>query len=260
MGGSGKTITGFSALDGARCGALLSAGETYYYMGTSYNNEIEFSACSFMMSKTEDLKDMTKLSNLKKNLVYNWPKACNSSCTIKTECYYYCPEIDENNANLVCDEEDLHKNVKDAWNMEASCMSYGDVCQWSVGSKILSVPKKFPKLVPVEKVPPFEGKLTPTDENDKSLPVPPQVAILEIDTKSLKSGGLPVIDPNDDDDDVPPFFPDDSTPPLPFSDDSAPPPSLVDEPVPPPIVTPDLPTTYDEPQKLLSATHEPPAP
>ena len=146
--------------------------------------------------------------------------------------------------------------------MEAACMNYGDVCQWSVGSKILSVPKKFPKLIPVEKVPPLEGKtsqLTPPDENDKSLPVPPQVAILEIDTKSLKSGGLPVID-TDDDDNIPPSFPNESTPPLPFSDDSASPSSLVDEPVPPPILTSELPTTYDEPQKLLSATHGPPAP
>lgn len=190
--GPGKTIKGFSALDGARCGVVLSVGETYYYMGSSMPySEIEFSACSFLMSKSQDLKSMHILSNLKKNLVYNWPKACNSSCHIKTNCYYYCPEIEDVNKSLVCDEDDLHAAKKDAWNMESACMRFGDVCQWSVGDEILPVPTKLPKLDPNEKMPPSNDifLLTPPNE-DRSinvLPIEPQIAILEMDSKTIKS-------------------------------------------------------------------------
>jgi len=211
----GKTIKGFSALDSARCGTVLSVGETYYYMGSSHisNNEIEFSICSFMVSKSQELKTMERLSHLKKNLVYNWPKACNSSCTVKTECYYYCPEVEDTDQSLVCDEQDLHDAKPDAWNMEAACMKHDDICQWSVGDEVIPVvptelPTGPPKLVPSEKVPPSNEifLLTPPDEEEsiKSLSVEPQIAILEIDSKSIKSN-LPFEDPEDDSNALPPF-------------------------------------------------------
>ena len=40
-----KTIKGYSALDGARCGTVLSVGKTYYYMGMLQNITLSITSC-----------------------------------------------------------------------------------------------------------------------------------------------------------------------------------------------------------------------